>query len=364
MRRLAVLILCFCILLISCGGPAGSAPKTIVLTTGFETDEVFRIDSISCYLPEVLLYMTNIKNQCELVFGNMIWDRQIDGESFEDRLKDNVLARIAQIKTMNLYAKDLELSLDDDERNKAAQCAVSYYESLSGIEKSKMRVDSNILTAVYSEYALANKLYQYLVKDVNTEISDDEARTVTVQQILLRTYHYNSRGGRIDETGDTLLAIKQKAQLILDELENGADFSALCQSYNEAEQDRISFARGAIDEATEAQAFDLGLDQISDPVVTPDGIRIMKCVSTSDSSQIESTKERLVRERKKAVFDQNYNKYLKNLTKNINLVLWENTEFIDDENVDTSSFFEIYDQVFKLDNLSVSNLSLRRHLPP
>lgn len=33
----------------------------IVLTTGFDKDEVFRIDRMSCRLPEVMVYLTNTK---------------------------------------------------------------------------------------------------------------------------------------------------------------------------------------------------------------------------------------------------------------------------------------------------------------
>lgn len=42
----------------------------IVLTTGFDKDEVFRIDKASCRLPEVMVYLTNMKNQYEQALGS------------------------------------------------------------------------------------------------------------------------------------------------------------------------------------------------------------------------------------------------------------------------------------------------------
>lgn len=45
-------------------GCAGAETKDtkIVLTTGFEKDEVFRIEKTSCRLPEVMLYLTNMQS--------------------------------------------------------------------------------------------------------------------------------------------------------------------------------------------------------------------------------------------------------------------------------------------------------------
>ena len=45
----------------------------IVLTTGFTKDEVFRIETASCYKKEVMVYLTNIQNQYEQVYVPEIW---------------------------------------------------------------------------------------------------------------------------------------------------------------------------------------------------------------------------------------------------------------------------------------------------
>ena len=37
--------------------------KKVVFTTGFGQDEVFRIGSVSCTKPEVMVYLTNVQNR-------------------------------------------------------------------------------------------------------------------------------------------------------------------------------------------------------------------------------------------------------------------------------------------------------------
>ena len=76
----------------------------VVLTTGFGKDEVFRSESSSCTLPEIMVYLTNIQNRYESVYGTEIWDAHTNGVTLEENVKDIALAQIARIKTMNLMA--------------------------------------------------------------------------------------------------------------------------------------------------------------------------------------------------------------------------------------------------------------------
>ncbi len=61
---------------------AGCGKNTkVVLTAGLKKNEVFRISSASCVLPEVMVYLTNMQNQYESVYGSQIWNAS-DGQLF------------------------------------------------------------------------------------------------------------------------------------------------------------------------------------------------------------------------------------------------------------------------------------------
>lgn len=75
-----------------------------------------RIGKASCTLPEAQVYLTNTKNQYESVYGPGIWETASQDETLEDRVKDTVIARIAQIKTMNLLAAEYNITLTKDEQ--------------------------------------------------------------------------------------------------------------------------------------------------------------------------------------------------------------------------------------------------------
>ena len=89
--------------LTACGGDDGTK---VVFTTGFGKNEVFRIGDESCSKAEIMIYLTTIQNQYANVYGTEIWNTSLNGVTLEDNVKETVLARIAQIKTMYLLAKE------------------------------------------------------------------------------------------------------------------------------------------------------------------------------------------------------------------------------------------------------------------
>ena len=148
----------------------------VVLTTGFNKNEVFRIETSTCLLPEIMVYLTNIQNRYESVYGTEIWNTNVDGVTLEQNVKDIALAQIARIKTMNLMAERYQVELSSEEKVQVENAADSYYHSLNDTEIEQMGVSKKTIEELYKEFALAEKVYEYTIKDINPEISDDEAR--------------------------------------------------------------------------------------------------------------------------------------------------------------------------------------------
>ena len=65
-----------CLVLSGCANPfeGGKDSISVVLTTGFSKDEVFRIEDISCSLAEVEVYLVNMQNSYQSTLG-MVYGR-------------------------------------------------------------------------------------------------------------------------------------------------------------------------------------------------------------------------------------------------------------------------------------------------
>lgn len=329
------------------GCEKGEGEVKLVLTTGFKKDEIFRIETMSCTLPEVMVYLTNTQDQYESVYGAEIWKTNLNGVTLEESIKETVLAQLAQIKTMNLLAQQQGVSLDEAELEKAGEAAGAYFSSLNEAEQEAMQVTEETIRQLYSELALANKVYEYIIKDINPEISDDEARSITIQDILIKTYSQDGTGKRIEyEESAREDAYRRAREILLQAQEEGNDFESLVVQYSEGEKSTYSFGKGEMEEAFENAAFNLETGEISGIVETEDGFHIIKCISTFNREETDANKIKIVEKRREEVFGQEYNAFVDSLTRTLNEELWNSVAFLKGDEIVTKDFFDVYHQYF------------------
>ncbi len=322
--------------------------RKIVFTTGFSDDEVFRIEDSVCSIQEAFVYLVNTQVGYENSFGSDIWKKETDSGSVEDRLKESVLAKLAQIKAMNLLAKDNGIELDEEEESKALAAAEEYYSSLSPADIEAMKgVTMDDILQIMREQAIADKLYEYIIRDINPEISDDEARTITVEQILIRTYELDGEGEKIplseSDKKNAYLKIREAAAALRD---GETSFEEVSATYNEADDSVLSFGKGEMESIYEETAFNLGTEEVSDIIETSEGYCLIKCISTFNREETEANKVKIVAKRKREVFGQQYDAFVATLTKELNEPLWNSVKLVSDENVTTSDFLTVYKKYF------------------
>lgn len=345
-KRITVILLLIMLSLTGCGNK--NASTKVVLTTGFHKNEIFRIETMSCTLPEIMVFLTNTQNQYESVYGEEIWLTDLEGVTMEENVKETVLAQLAQIKTMNLLAERHGVVLGEEEKKKVREAAEAYFNSLNQTEKDSMQVTEEIIEKLYGEYALADKVYEYIIKDINPEISDDEARTITVQHILLKTYAVDGTGQKIEYSQEAKKQAYERAKEVLKlAKEEGSDFEQLILEYSEDEKGTYSFGKDEVEQSFEEAAFNLETGEISDIVETSYGYHIIKCISTFNREETDANKVKIVEKKKEEVFGQEYEEFVSSLTRDLNEDLWEKVSFIHEEEVTTKDFFEIYSEYFE-----------------
>lgn len=344
-RHFLLILITLFLLAVLCGCKKDKKTE-IVLTTDFEQGEVFRIENSSCMLPEIMVYLVNSENQYDRIFGPEIWQVPVNDKTMEQEYKETIIARIAQIKVMNLLAPRYEVELDKEEEKKVAAAAKEYFSSLNSSEIALMGVDEATIKQLYREFAVADKLYHVITDEVNPEISDDEARTITVKSILVKTYSKNSRGDKVEFTQDRKQSAYERIQEVVQKLNDGEDFDVLAADYNEDNQVEYSFGRGVMPPAFEEAAFNLETGQVSDIIETEYGYHVLLCVSTFNQEETDTNKQVIVGKRRQEAFNQVYDEYVKTLTSNLNAPLWESVTYQKNENVKTTSFFDIYDKYF------------------
>lgn len=343
MKRLHLFIILILILV----SFSGCKKKTqVVLTTNFNESEVFRIEDEVCTLPEILVYIVNNENQYSEMFGERIWDVPYYGGTVESQYKESVLARLAQIKVMKLFAKSHDIDLSKEELSLCKSAAKSYIDSLSNEEISYMGVTEELIEEMYYEYALANKVYEVVTDEINPEISDDEARSVTVKSLLIKTYVSDANGNKIPFNESEKQDAYNRAYSIMLKIKEGTEFDVLAADYNEDTKSVYSFGRGVMPKNIEEAAYNLSEGQVSEIIETEYGYHILKCVSNFDEEQTDLNKEVIVKSRKEEAFKETYDTFVETLTSNLNEDLWNSIDYNKTEGIHTTSFFAVYDNYF------------------
>ncbi|MGN0402483.1 MAG: peptidylprolyl isomerase [Acetatifactor sp.] len=335
------------ILLMLCMLSGCGESSRVVFTTGLGKEDVFRIDDIRCTRAELMIYLITAQNQYENVYGPEVWKVSKGNVTLEENVKDTVLEKTARIKTMCLLAKSRNLELEDREKELVEKAAEDFFSALSEEDCDFLGISRESIVKMYSEYALASKVYREIIGDVNPEVSDDEARTITIQHILLRTWTTNGSGTRIEYGDDVKRSVYRKACEIRDMAVDGEqDFLELASKYSDDANITYSFGKGEAETGIETVAFLLETNEISDIIETEDGYHIIKCISTFDREQTDISKLKIAEERRREKFGEEYDAFAGQLTHQLNTKLWDEIAIVHDKKIDMKDFFEVYEKYF------------------
>lgn len=317
-----------------------------VFTTGLSGNQVFKIGTTSCTMPELMIYVTTFYNQYAETYGEEMWQYDFGGISLEEHVKEIVLSKMAQIKIMNLMAKEYEIALTNEEEERIETAANCYYEKLSDTLKKQEDITFEVVKNVYREYTLANKVYSSITETADMEISDDEARAVTVQTIYFKNWKLKS-GERVPLEEQELAAIWAKGQEALQQIGSGEKFENVSAAYSEEKQLVQSYARGDVEPEFEEILFSLDEGECSGLIETEDGIYIVKCVSTIDYEATQANKLVLAEKRKKEAFSKAYNEIAAGTHSQFRDKLWESMTLDAAQHKTDANFFEIYEEYIK-----------------
>lgn len=331
----------------SAGDPAAflSSGTRVIITTSLSEDQLFRIEDITCSPAEYMVCLINMQKTYEQGFSDSVWEGE-EGAALAQSVRENALARIGRIKALTLLAAKQGIALNPAETESAVAAAQAYYETLTEADIRAMSdVDIDTVSAMVSDYMLADKVYRYMIRDIDPEISDDEARRVTVRQIVLRTWEYGEGGRKQAMTSADKKSVLQRAMLIRGEWESGTPFDELAAVYNESGETELSFGRDECDPVMEDVAFSLGLGEMSEPFETADGITMLYMINTYDRSETEQNKLRIMEERRHEAFDEEYDNFAASLSRTINEEIYDSLTLTSDPEVHTSDFFRYCEDV-------------------
>lgn len=275
-------------------------------------------------LPEIMIVAMAEKNRYEEVCTDQIWGVSIsdDGSSFETYLAEQIKSFMEEMKTMKLLADESQIYLTSEEKALMSEAANEYYSALAEDDIAHMGVTREDVQIVYEDYFLANKLVEELTKGVNLEVSDNEAKVITISQVKTDS----------KETADNM---RQAA-----EAEN-ADFQRCADSLGLPVSTR-QLGRADESEVFENAVFSLTTGQVSEVIKNGESYYVVKCISDYDEAFTLARKEVIYKERKRKAFREIYDVFKSGVKLTYASDPWETLDLKEGKYAKDADFFGIY----------------------
>lgn len=282
------------------------------------------IGTESVLLEEVNVYAYFLKKQYDSGIGSEIWEYEIEeGTDLEAYAKKQIQNLIAQVKVIKQEAAANNVVLTEDEKDGAEGSAIEYLSEIADADKEAYGLTRELLAGVYEDSLLAEKFYEVVTNDVDTNIPDDEVREVVVQYLMLMTSGKDKEGNVVSLTEAEKNDVYKTAKKLYKKAKKSENFLSLAQSNTDAEEVELTFTKENMPEEFGEAAFALKTGEISQVIEGDSGYYILYCVSAGDSDSIKAKKEQLIRERQKADFKKKYGEWSKKYEVVISSALWD-----------------------------------------
>jgi foldase protein PrsA len=287
------------------------------------------------YYNEAMVYLKSIQENYEADYGNNIWSADIlgNGETFGTMIKKEVMNQITELKIIRAKAEELEITLSEEELADANAYAKEHYEGLTDEDISKYLVTEELLQQVYADNLLAEKLFETLTINVDTEVADLDAKQITVQQILINGVDTDAEGNKVALSTEEKEAAFEKVKTLLEQAKTTEDFRALAEANSEADAIEYTFGRGQGPEeysaAFEQAAFTLKTGQLSDIISTDYGWHILYCISDFNEDATIQVKENIIEQRRNEMFAKIYTEWSADYDVVVNSEAWDTVAYED-----------------------------------
>lgn len=318
MKKRLLFLLCVISVLFSFTG-CTIGDRQVYFTGGTGLTNVFRIGDMKCSKEEAMIYLATYKNLYGMVGETSIWSENFETDTIESSLKSGVIAHLTRVYSLNIYAKENDITLTENEKTLVAKATEEYYSGLEKSERKKLGVSKSEIEKMYLKYALAEKVYFELMNQVDEEVSEDEARIMDAYVLFTSS--------------------EEKANKVTTALANGTSFETVLGTYGEGDKTLQSIGRGDYESEVEEVIFQLDDEEVSDCIVTDSGYYFVKCIDKYNEELSETNKSNVISKRKEQVItdmiaEQNVNYYSA-----INEKLWDKIEI--DEDITTENFFTV-----------------------
>ena len=320
-KRILSLLIILSLALCGCGGK-----KELAL----RADEVLAVGDLVCSWPEAQIFILSQYHKYTSAYGKGIWQVEMEESSFESYIKEGLLDYLKLLFLADYGAEQQNLALSQAEKSSVSRAADSFMKALGEEEQRKTGITREVAEAAYSRYARAQIFYRQAMIDGQVEISDEDARVITLQVVELE-----QRVGFV------------QTREVLKDLEAGKSVSEVLRGLEGVSSKRENVVRGQYPQELETIAFSLKEGQWSPIITLGSSYFLIQNVNSFDREATAQHKAEMEKEAR----DENLNATLKKLADAVQLIYnpnrWENWNMQQFEEIPGVNFYDYSTELLK-----------------
>lgn len=275
---------------------------------------VLTVDNEDVSYSEVILYFKYIESYYESIFGEHIWSYDLGGMSIGDLAKQDIIDTIVERKITKKQWTNYEILITEDDESRIKSDVENYLRQLTQEDIDYYGITEEVAYQFFFDNMIAERVYDAATMSVDTDVSDEEAKQITIQYLLIRT---NEEDG----------IAYAKAQDLLNQAVSAEDFYSFAKSNTDAPQVEVTIGKGDMNDEFESAAFELKTGEFSNIIESDDGYLILYCVDDFNEDGTLEKKEEIIDERQSEVFQNLYNEWQADVKVKLDEDIWEQMEF-------------------------------------
>lgn len=275
---------------------------------------------------EAMIYFNIIKSQYESYFGGEIWDYDLGGQTFGEMAKQEIMNMITQTKVIAGKAGEYNVVLTDEEKNAIVENAATLLANITDEEKALYGFEKEVIEGFYTDNKTFERVYEAATMDVDTVVSNEEAKQIKVWHLLVLTQKNNEDGTSTPFTEEEKQEAFEKVSKFYEEAKTTEDFKAFAEANTGDSGVEYTFGKGEMVPEFEKAAFALKAGELSEIVETEYGYHIIYCVSDFEEDATLAKKEEIIVARQEAEFGKLYEAWATDSKIEVNEELWETVQ--------------------------------------
>ncbi len=289
-KRVLCSLLALCLLLGACGKRQDLSLRE---------NELLAVGDIVCTWPEAQIYILSQYTRYTSSYGSGIWKVELADGTFEQYIRDGLLDYLELLFLADCGARRAGVTLSNAERSSVAHAAEAYMQQLGEEGRAATGITREVAEEAFARFARAQIFYRQTMIDGHVEISDEEARVISLQIVEIE-----HRAGYAE------------ALRIQTELEKGTQIGEILRGVDGVSVRKENVVRGTYGEEWETVAFALKEGRWS-PIISQDtSYYLIQCLSPY---VVEET-ARHKAEMEKSLREENLNSALKELADTVQLI--------------------------------------------